>query len=304
MNEVIPVRERSRTRSSQRRRWAGAWFVAPFLLIFGFVFVAPLVYALVLSLFQTRIIGGTSFVGIENYLLVLQDAQFWEGFLRVLLFLVVQVPIMLTISTVAAMILDGARAYGLRFFRIAMFLPYAVPGVAATLIWGFMYGQRFGLAGNINDLVGFELLSPLSSQWLIVAIGNIITWLFAGYNMLILYSALKAIPGELYEAAELDGAGPLRVMWSIKLPAIRGALVVAVIFSIIGSFQLFNEPQVLQTIVPNLISTYYTPNMYAYNLSFVGQQTNYAAALSIVMGVITAIIAYAVQLRGNKEAMR
>ncbi len=304
MHDANTVRERARAHTARRRRWAGAGFVAPFLLIFGFVFVAPLVYALVLSLFQTRIIGGTSFVGVENYLLVLQDGQFWEGFLRVLLFLLVQVPIMLAISTISAMILDGARAYGLRFFRIAMFLPYAVPGVAAALIWGFMYGQRFGLAGNINDLVGFELLTPLSSQWLIVAIGNIVTWLFAGYNMLILYSALKAIPGELYEAAELDGAGPLRIMWSIKLPAIRGALVVAVIFSIIGSFQLFNEPQVLQTIVPNLISTYYTPNMYAYNLSFVGQQTNYAAALSIVMGVITAIIAYAVQLRGNKEALR
>jgi multiple sugar transport system permease protein len=285
-------------------RLTGLWFVLPFLLAFAFVFLAPIVWALVLSLFQTRLIGGTSFVGLANFAAVLQDQAFWQGFGRVALFLVVQVPIMLSLSTIAAMVLDAARVRGIRFYRIVIFLPYAVPGVAASLIWGFMYGERFGLAGNINDLVGFTLITPLSAEWLLASIGNIVTWLFVGYNMLIIYSALKGIPTELYEAAELDGAGPLRVARSIKLPAIRGALVIAFIFSIIGSFQLFNEPSVLRTIVPNLISTSYTPNLYAYNLSFVGQQASYAAALSIVMGVITAVIAYVVQFRANREALR
>lgn len=285
-------------------RLIGLWFVLPFLVVFVVAFIAPLIWALVLSMFQTRIIGGTVFVGLDNYAAVVVDPKFWEGFGRVALFLAVQVPLMLALSTVAAMVLDAARVRGLRFYRIAIFLPYAVPGVAAALIWGFMYGERFGLAGNLNDLIGTDLFSPLSAPWLLVSIANIVTWLFVGYNMLILYSALKAIPTELYEAAALDGAGPMRIVWHIKLPAIRGALVVAVIFSIIGSFQLFNEPSVLRTIVPNLISTSYTPNLYAYNLSFVGQQANYAAAVAIVMGVITAVIAYVVQLRGNREALR
>lgn len=291
----------------QRRhkmRWTGVWFVAPFLVVFAFVFVAPLVYSIYLSLFQTKFIGGTSFVGIENYLKVLQDDAFWSALGRVSLFLLVQVPIMLVLATIAAMFLDSSRVKGVQFFRIVLFLPYAVPGVAAVLIWGFMYGERFGLAGNLNDFLGSRFFIPLSAEWLLPSIGNIVTWSFVGYNMLILYSALKNIPNELYEAAEMDGANPFHIMWHIKLPAVRGALVIAVIFSIIGSFQLFNEPNVLQTIVPTLISTSYTPNMYAYNLSFVGQQTNYAAALSIVMGVITAAIAYIVQLRGNREALR
>lgn len=169
---------------------------------------------------------------------------------------------------------------------------------------GFIYSERYGLTGNINSAIGVSLLDPLSQEWILVAIGNILTWEVVGYNMIIFYSALRTIPTELYEAAAIDGAGAVRVAWSIKLPALRGALVIATIFSIIGSFQLFNEPNILQTLVPTLISTFFTPNMYAYNLSFVGQQFNYAATVAIIMGVITAVIAYAVQLRGAKDALR
>lgn len=286
----------------RRHRLTGLWFVAPFLGVFAFVFVAPLLYTVYLSLFRTQLIGGTSFAGAANYAQVFTDPKFWEGLGRVALFLAVQVPIMLALALVAAMAIDTARVAGLRFFRIALFLPYAVPGVAAVLMWGFIYGQRFGLAGNINDLIGYRLLDPLSQQWLLVGIGNIVTWSFVGYNMLILYSSLRSVPTELYEAAALDGANQRQIVRHIKIPAVQGSIVIAVIFSIIGSFQLFNEPNILQTLVPNLISTYYTPNMYAYNLSFIGQQTSYAAALAIVMGVVTALIAYAVQLRGNRES--
>jgi multiple sugar transport system permease protein len=135
----------------------------------------------------------------------------------------------------------------------------------------------------------------------LASIGNIVTWEFVGYNMLIFYSALRVIPLSLYEAAEIDGAGQWRIITAIKLPAIRGALVIATIFSIIGSFQLFNEPSVMQSLAPNSISTYFTPNMYAYSLSFSGQQYNYSAAVAIVMGVVTMIIAYVVQLRGLRR---
>jgi len=216
----------------------------------------------------------------------------------------VQVPIMLVLSRVAALALDSARLHGAGFFRIAIFLPYAVPGVVAALIWGFIYGNQFGLTGSINDLIGFDLLQPFSSDWILASIGNIVTWEFMGYNMLIFYAALRVIPGELYEAAEIDGAGAFRTVFSIKLPAIRGALVIATIFSIIGSFQLFNEPNLLKQLAPNAISSYFTPNMYAYNLSFAGQQFNYAATVAIVMGVLTAVIAYVVQLRGTRKEAR
>jgi multiple sugar transport system permease protein len=242
-----------------------------------------------------------SFVGLDNYKLALQDDQFWESLARVSLFLCVQVPIMLGIALLVALALDSGRLYGKNFFRISIFLPYAVPAVVATLMWGFMYGSQFGLVGDLNDALGTSIPDPLSADWVLASIGNIVTWEFMGYNMLIFYSALRVIPNSLYEAAEIDGAGQIRVITAIKLPAIRGALVIATIFSIIGSFQLFNEPSILRNLAKNTITTDYTPNFYTYALSFNGQQHNYSAAVAIIMGLITMVIAYVVQLRGMRK---
>ncbi|MGW6404068.1 carbohydrate ABC transporter permease [Streptomyces sp. NPDC055134] len=284
-----------------RRSWTGWGFIGPFVLVFALVFLAPLAYSVYLSLFRTQLIGGTAFVGLDNYQQALQDGQFWDGVVRVGLFLLIQVPIMLGIALLVALAIDSGRLYGKDFFRITVFLPYAVPAVVATLMWGFMYGTRYGLVGDVNDAFGVKLPDPLSADLALASIGNIVTWEFVGYNMLIFFAALRVVPHSLYEAAEIDGAGQWRVITAIKLPAIRGALVIATIFSIIGSFQLFNEPAILQKLAPNAITTDYTPNFYTYSLSFSGQQQNYSATVAIVMGVITMIVAYVVQLRGMRK---
>src|SRR4051794_30863776 len=217
--------------------WRGWQFIGPFMAVFAVVFLAPIGYSIYLSLFRTRLIGGTSFVGLDNYSSTLKDPHFWSGFGRVALFLAVQVPIMLFLALLIALAIDSGRLYGSAFFRVAVFLPYAVPAVVATLMWGFMYGTQFGLVKNINETFGITLPDPLSPSLVLASIGNISTWEFVGYNMLIFYSALKVVPSSLYEAAEIDGAGQLRIIWAIKVPAIRGALVVATMFSIIGTFQ-------------------------------------------------------------------
>ncbi|MCX4235066.1 carbohydrate ABC transporter permease [Streptomyces sp. NPDC020707] len=284
-----------------RRSWTGWGFIGPFVAVFALVFLAPIAYSIYLSLFRDQLIGGTQFVGFDNYQQALQDERFWDSLGRVSLFLAVQVPIMLFIGLLIALALDSGRLYGTDFFRITIFLPYAVPAVVATLMWGFMYGTKYGLVGDINSAFGVTLPDPLSSDLVLASIGNIVTWEFIGYNMLIFYSALKVIPNSLYEAAEIDGAGQLRVITAIKLPAIRGALVIATIFSIIGSFQLFNEPSILRPLARNAITTDFTPNFYTYSLSFNGQQHNYSAAVAIIMGLITMVIAYVVQLRGMRK---
>ncbi|WP_298461420.1 carbohydrate ABC transporter permease [uncultured Cellulomonas sp.] len=290
-------------RRSNPRSWQGWGFVGPFMAVFALVFLAPIVYSLYISVFRQQLVGGTSFVGLENYQRALSDPLFWSALVRVSLFLLVQVPIMLGLALLVALAIDSGRLYGKSFFRISIFLPYAVPAVVAALMWGFMYGTRFGLVGNLNDALGTTLPDPLSPGLILASIGNIVTWEFVGYNMLIFYSALRVIPTSLYEAAEIDGAGQFRIIRAIKIPAIRGALVIAAIFSIIGSFQLFNEPSILQSLAPNAITTSFTPNLYAYSLSFSGQQYNYSATVAIIMGLITMVIAYVVQLRGmRKEA--
>ncbi|HEX5203178.1 carbohydrate ABC transporter permease [Paractinoplanes rhizophilus] len=285
----------------RRRSWRGWQFVAPFMLVFALVFLAPIAYSIYLSLFRNRLVGGNSFAGLDNYRQAIQDSQFWSAFGRVALFLVVQVPIMLFLALLVALAIDSGRLYGRSFFRITIFLPYAVPAVVATLLWGFMYGSRFGLVGNLNDALHVTLPDPLAPRLVLASIGNIVTWEFVGYNMLIFYAALRTVPHSLYESAEIDGAGQFRIITAIKLPAIRGALVIATIFSVIGSFQLFNEPAILKPLAPNAITTFFTPNLYAYSLSFSGQQYNYAATVAIIMGLITMVIAYVVQLRGARE---
>jgi multiple sugar transport system permease protein len=296
----LPVSARLSLRKP-KRDWTGWKFLWPFMLVFAFVLIAPVVYSIYLSLFKDQLIGGNSFVGLANYGQALIDPKFWDSFLRVALFLIVQVPVMLVLALVAALAIDSARLYLSSFFRIAIFLPYAVPAVVATLMWGFMYGSRFGLVANLSDFLGVTLPDPLSSNWILASIGNIVTWEFIGYNMLLFYAALRVIPGDLYEAAELDGASSFRIIRAIKLPALRPAIVIGTIFSIIGSFQLFNEPNILQSLAPNSITSYFTPNMYAYNLSFAGQQYNYSATVAIIMGVLTAIIAFVVQLTGSRK---
>lgn len=281
--------------------WTGWLFVGPFMVVFALVFIAPVIYSIYLSLFRDQMVGGNKFVGMANYLQALGDPQFWDSVARVGMFLVVQVPLMLFIALFVALAIDSSRLYFSSFFRISVFLPYAVPAEVAALMWGFMYGSRFGLFGSINNFFSLNLPEPLSSSWILASNGNIVTWEFVGYNMLIFYSALKVVPKDLYEAASLDGAGAFRVIRSIKLPSIRGAIAIASIFSVIGSFQLFNEPNILKALAPNSISSYFTPNLYAYNLSFAGQQFNYAAAIAMIMGLLTVIVAYVVQLSGTRK---
>ena len=284
--------------------WRGWKFMWPFAVVFVFVFIIPIVYAIYISFFQKKMIGGTVFVGFSNYRRLFVDPQFWSSVGRVALFTCGQVPVMLFLAAAMALALDSMKLHGMKFFRIATFLPYAVPAVVSTMIWGFVYGAKYGLVGSLNDLLGTNI-DVLNPDVLLASIANINTWEYAGYNMLIFYSALSTIPHSLYEAASIDGASEWQIVRKIKLPELRGSLAITVIFSIIGSFQLFNEPSILQTMVPgNAITTYYTPNMYAYNLSFTGNQSNYAAALAITMAVITMTIAYIVQLKSMKEQMK
>lgn len=290
-----------------RRDWRGWMFVGPFLFFFLIVFVAPLVYAIYLSFFQPKMVWGVSqgeqFVGFDNYTKLFADPNFWSGVIGVSLFLLIQVPIMLLISMFLALAIDSGRIWGANFFRVSVFMPYAIPAVVATLMWGFMYGTRYGVMGEVNSLLGTDIdfFSP-SLIW--VGIGNIVTWQFIGYNMLIFYSALKTIPTSLYEAAAIDGASEWNVIRAIKLPAIRGSMMIAVIFSVIGTFQLFNEPNVLQQMAGNTITTYFTPNFYAFHLAFEANNPSYSATLAIVMGVITVGVAYVVQLWGAKGGVK
>ncbi|MEU9307632.1 sugar ABC transporter permease [Streptomyces sp. NPDC048256] len=269
--------------------------------LFLLLFLAPLGYAAYLSLFQERLVGGTAFVGLDNYVRALEDPQLIHGVGRVASFFVIQVPVMLALALAFALALDSGLLRLSRVIRLGIFVPYAVPSVVAALMWGYLYGPDFGPFAQLSRELGLPAPDFLSDGWMLGSLANIVTWEFVGYNMIILYAALRTIPAELYEAAAVDGAGAWRIARSIKLPALRSALMLTLLFSVIGSFQLFNEPNLLMKVAPDVISSSYTANLYAYTLAFTGQQVNYAATVSFLLGVVIVIVSYAVLLTANRR---
>ena len=290
------------TARRQSHAGAGYLFVLPFMVVFLTMLVLPLAYAAYLSLFREQLIGGTVFAGLENYTRALTDDRLIGGVFRVARFFLIQVPVMLLLSTVAALAIDSGLLRFAKVFRLGIFVPYAVPAVVATLMWGYLYGPDFGPFAQLADKLGLAAPRFLSEGGMLASMANIVTWEFVGYNMIILYAALRSVPGELYEAAAVDGAGAWRVAWSIKLPSLRPALLLCLIFSVIGSFQLFAEPQLLQRLAPSVIDSAYTPNLYAYTLAFTGQEVNYAAAVSFLLGIVIVIVSSLVLLAGNRRS--
>jgi multiple sugar transport system permease protein len=285
-----------------RHTRTGYLFVAPFLVVFVTMLLVPLGYAAYLSLFRQQLIGGTVFVGLDNYVRAFTDEQFLGGVLRVGRFFFIQVPIMLLLALFFALALDSGLLRLTRVVRLGIFIPFAVPSVIAALMWGYLYGREFGLVAQLADGIGATAPNLLGNDLMLGSLANIVFWEFTGYNMIILYAALRAIPSDLYEAAAVDGAGAWRTAWSIKIPAIRPAIVLTLIFSVIGSFQLFNEPNLLQQLAPNVIDNAYTPNLYAYNLAFVGRQLNYAAAVSFLLGLVILVASYAFILVATRRS--
>jgi multiple sugar transport system permease protein len=274
--------------ATRRAPWV---LLAPFLALFLLTFLVPIGMALVSSF--TKVTRGglfgeagvvTEFAGLDNYAQVVGDPNFVASIGRMFLFGVVQVPVMLILCTVLALLLESASAKWPGAFRAAYFLPYGVPGVIATILWSFLYVPGLSPLIDVAEVVG---VSPdfLGADTVLWSIANIVTWSYTGYNMLIVIAQLKSIPVELYEAAKVDGASPLRVATSIQLPLIRPALLLTAVFSIIGTLQLFAEAQVLQRVAP-AIDSQYTPNLSAYTTAFAYNDYNVAAAQSVLIALV------------------
>lgn len=283
----LPVKSR-RPRVKNRR--AIVLLVSPFALLFLAFYLVPIIYAFYQSLqvihregtfgAPTQVFGGFS-----QYGLVFQSSDFWSSIGRVLTFGVVQVPIMLGLALLFALLLDSPLLKGKRFFRLAFFAPYAVPGVIAAIMWGYLYSPSLSPFKGLT--AQFDLLSGGTILW---AIANVVTWVYLGYNMLIIYSALLAIPTEIYEAARLDGAGQVRIAWSIKIPLVIPAIVLTAVFSIIGTLQLLTEPAVFKQFTSSITSTF-TPNLLIYSTSAV-PNFSLAAAFSVVLALATFILSF------------
>lgn len=286
------------THTEARNARAAAVFLLPFLALFVLCFLAPIGYAIQQSLLKVERSGPLGlgggphevFAGLGNYAQALHDTGFTASFGRVVLFGAVQIPLMIALATALALLLEAASARWVGFFRTAFFLPYGVPGVIASILWGFLYVPGISPFVEMAKSVGWDVdfLSRTTVLW---SIANIVTWQFTGYNMLVLIAQLKAVPGELYEAARIDGAGAWQVARHIKLPLIRPALVLTTVFSIIGTLQLFAEPMVLRPLT-NTIDSGYTPNLHAYNQAFTSNNPHAAAAEAVLLALVACALSF------------
>ncbi|RKN12897.1 carbohydrate ABC transporter permease [Streptomyces radicis] len=289
---------RHRPRWRTLRAIKGASFAAPFFLGFLFVFVVPVGYAAYESLFSERSsglgIGGQErvFVGLDNFTRGLSDGAFWASMARVLAFACVQIPVMLGLALVMALLIDTLATRTAHRFRLAFLIPYMIPGVVAALMWMYLYSPRLGPLTDAFDVLGVHV-DFYASEMLWGSMGNLLTWHGLGYNMLIIYGALLAVPRELFDAARVDGASELRIALTVKVPFVRGALVLTGMLSIIGMLQIFNEPLLFRQVAPETVTKNYTPILMIYNQAFDANDYHYAAALSILLALVVGAVSFA-----------
>ncbi len=272
---------------------AGLAMTAPFLVLYALFFLAPFLYSVVLSLRSPQ---TGAFVGLFNYRNVVGNGQFWSAVIRMAYFGAIQVTAMIVLAVLLALFLDSPYCPRRKVFALIYFLPYAVPGVIAAVMWAFLLQPDLDNALKVPHLLGLASgpLNPLSYGSVLYAMMLIVTWEWTGYNMTILLTSLTSVPREVLESGRIDGASELAIAWRIKLPMIRRTIAFIAIISIIGTLQLFNEPMILNDIAS--IGSGYSPNQIIYNTAFSFGNEQLAAAQSIVLALIT-ILATAVFYR-------
>jgi multiple sugar transport system permease protein len=272
------------------REGHGMWFVVPFLVAFLLFMVAPLGYAIYTSLYTSKIIGGTVFSGAANYTQTLSDGDFWSGVIRVIIFGAIQIPVMLAIAFFFATVFDlGVAKFGTAF-RTIFFIPFAVPAVVGAVMWAFLLEPQFGPFTHAANAVGFHNVNFFSSSLMLPSIIVIVIWEWTGYNMVILYTALRSVPRDVVEAAILDHAPLWKIVVRVKLPMVRPAIVLLVFLNSIGALQLFTEPLILSYFEPQAVSVNYTPTLFIYNTAIGAGEYNLAAAAAVVLGAVIVVI--------------
>lgn len=295
------------TTGATARRGTGTalLLMAPFFAVFALAVLAPIGYAIYLSQFAQRASGlgfgglHSVWVGLDNYRRVLTDSTYTSSYVHILLYAVVAVPLVLGLSVVIALALDSAYAFGRRAAQFGLFVPHLVPGVIAALIWAYLYTPQ--VSPVVKALSSWHVhIEPLGHGFTYPSLVNVVLWESLGYNIVIYYASLQAIPREMTEAAVVDGAGEWRTAWHIKLPLIRSAVALTAIFSAIGAMQLFAEPLLLSTAGSTGISQDWTPNLYAYTAAFTkNNDYGVAAAASLILAALAAGLSFVVTRFGR-----
>ncbi|MDX3110650.1 carbohydrate ABC transporter permease [Nonomuraea angiospora] len=284
------------TTRAKRGSRAPYLFVAPAVLFFLAFLAIPIGYAIYLSSRGLRLTGkgifGTReevFVGLDNYLKTLTDPAFFTGFGRLALYGLISVPLTLGLALLFALLLDHAGSRARRFSRTAIFIPYAVPGVTASLLWGFMYLPSTSPFSYLTRELGLGEIPFLGAGGIYPSLANIAVWGGVGFNMIIIFTSLRGIPSELYDAARIDGASEWQIAWRIKIPLVAPALVLTGLFALIGTLQVYSEPTTVRPMTTE-ISQDWVPLMHIYRNAFIRDDLPLASAASVLLAAGTLVV--------------
>ncbi|MEO7502085.1 MAG: sugar ABC transporter permease [Gemmatimonadaceae bacterium] len=282
-----------------------AWFfLAPALLLIFVFFFLPVAASLVLSVTDFDLYGiadpaNTRFVGLGNYSRLLQTPDFWAALRNTFYFAFVGGPLTIAVALSAALLLSSKLVRFKGFFRTVYFTPFVTTLVAVAIVWRYLYHTRYGLFNYALSYVGIGPIDWLGDpHWAMPAIILMAVWKSFGYNMLIFIAGLQSIPEELYDAAEIDGAGAFRRFFSITLPMLMPTLVFVSVVTMIGYFQLFAEPYVMTQGGPLRSTT--SVVLLMYEEGFRWWRMGYAAAIAFVLFVVI-LIATLLQFRLQRE---
>jgi len=273
-------------RSSANTR-AALFFLAPALIAIGVFFFIPVIAAFLMSFTDFDIYSLSSwqyarFIGLKNYVQLVEDPLFWKALKNTLYFLLVGGPLSIAVSLGAALLLQSKLVKFKSFFRLIYFAPVVTTLVAVAVVWRFIYHPRFGLLNYLLSLVGISPVDWLGDpQWAMPAIILMAVWKNFGYNMIIFIAGLQNIPQELYEAASIDGASTLQQFRSITLPMLAPTTLFISIITMIGYFQLFAEPYVMTQGGP--LNSTLSIVLLMYQQGFRWWNMGYSAALAFVL---------------------
>ncbi|MGW0857568.1 carbohydrate ABC transporter permease [Streptomyces sp. NPDC002690] len=300
---------RARRRGSYRVKSAPYGFLVPASLLFLLFFALPIGYALYLSFRRTEVKGlglgkgarDEVWAGVANYTDALSDSELLHGALRILGYGLIVVPVMLGLALLFALLLDTERVRLRGFTRLAIFLPYAIPGVVAALMWGFLYLPDVSPFFWVLDRLGLPQPDLMDGGPLYGALANIAVWGGTGFNMIVIYTSLRAIPAEVFEAARLDGCSQWQTALRIKIPMVAPSLVLTFFFSIIATLQVFSEPTTLKPLT-NSLSTTWSPLMKVYQDAFVNNDIYAAAAQAVIIAVATLALSFGFLRMANSRS--
>ena len=290
-------RRRRRPRSDLR---VALFFIAPALLGFVAFYLVPSIRGVYLSFTEYSVLGDPTWIGTKNYTAIFADDLFWNAMAVTVQYVALNIGFQTAIALGLALLMHNVAKSTL--IRGALLLPFLVANVIVALLWFWMLDYQLGIVNEVINWLGLPRIAFFGSeQWAIPTIAGVNVWRHMGYTALLIFAGLQAIPGHVYEVAKLDGASPFQTFSKITIPLLRPVLVLVLVVTVIGSFQVFDTVAVTTGGGP--VNATRVIQYYIYQRAFTESDFGYGSAIAVILFLILALVAFIQMkfLKGNES---